>query len=132
MRSHSFRPIRLRSIVASLALATFLAVNGAAPADAAASPTRAKSDCGSGYFCVWSSSNFSGTIQRFSATNSYRAITLSSTRSYYNNRSYRTWLHAEPSGGGSTVCVNPGSSNASTSGWQSYAEAVYLATVVNC
>lgn len=132
MRTHhlaSFCRSLVRATLASaVALALFL------PTEAGAVPrvATAKSDCGSGYFCVWSSTNYSGSIQRFSSTNSYRAITLSSTRSYYNNRSYRTWLHAEPNGGGSTVCINPGGSVAVTSGWQTLAEAVYLATITSC
>jgi|GEM_PF-6401912 len=104
---------------------------GVATADAATAP-RAKSDCASGYFCVWTGTNYTGTIQRISATNAYRAVTLSTTRSYYNHRSKRTWLHQALDGSGSHVCINPGVSKASTSGWQATANAVYLATIANC
>jgi hypothetical protein len=90
------------------------------------------SDCPSGYFCVWSGTNYTGTIQRFAATNAYRTISLSATKSYYNHRSQRTWLHEDPDGGGSSTCINPGASKTSTTGWQTTAEAVYLATVTNC
>lgn len=132
MRNITRTHVHARNLVTALVAALALVALSPSSAGAFTKPMAAKSDCGSGYFCVWSSTNFSGGIQRFSATNSYRAVTLSTTRSYYNNRSYRTWLHAEPNGGGSTLCINPGSSNASTSGWQSIAEAVYLATVSNC
>jgi hypothetical protein len=90
------------------------------------------SDCPSGYFCVWSGTNFTGTIQRFAATNAYKPISLSATRSYYNHRSQRTWLHEVPDGGGSNVCIDPGVSRTSTAGWQTTAEAVYLATITKC
>ncbi|WP_311208461.1 MULTISPECIES: peptidase inhibitor family I36 protein [unclassified Aeromicrobium] len=130
MRIHISVPVRLLATAFTVVVTFFTFMP--APAGAAIAPVEAKSDCGSGYFCVWSSTNYSGTIQRFSATNSYRDITLNSTRSYYNNRSYRTWLHSNSDGGGSTQCINPRSSRSSTSGWQTYAQAAYLATIVNC
>ncbi len=132
MRTHHLAPIHRLCVPLILTLAATALLFAPSRADASSRVATAKSDCGSGYFCVWSSTNYSGSIQRFSSTNSYRSITLSSTRSYYNHRSYRTWLHAEPNGGGSKVCVNPGGSVAVTSGWQSLAEAVYLATVTSC
>ncbi|KAA1374913.1 peptidase inhibitor family I36 protein [Aeromicrobium fastidiosum] len=90
------------------------------------------SQCSAGYFCVWSGTNFTGQFQRIAATNSYRGITLTATKSYYNNRMQRTWLHSDPSGGGSSLCINPGAAKANTSGWQAEAEAAYLATVTSC
>lgn len=124
--------VHARNIAVALIAAVALTVFSPSTAHAAVEPATAKSDCGSGYFCVWSSSNFTGTIQRISATNSYRSITLTTTKSYYNNRSYRTWLHAEPNGGGSNICINPRVSNANTSGWQALADAAYLATLTSC
>lgn len=132
MRTNHTVHAHARNLALALIATLAFAVLSPTSADASARPAAAKSDCGNGYFCIWSSTNFSGTIQRFSATNSYRAVTLSTTRSYYNNRSYRTWLHAEPNGGGSNLCINPGASKTTTSGWQSLAEAVYLATVSSC
>ena len=121
--------------IASTVIATIAAWGGLAlpvPATAAQQSTNALSECPSGYFCVWSDTNYSGNMQRISATNSYRSISLVSTRSYYNHRSQRTWLHEESDGSGSYVCLNPGASKASTSGWQASADAAYLATVTNC
>lgn len=102
------------------------------PASAAELTPSVISECPAGYFCVWSGTTFSGNMQKISATNSYRSISLTSTRSFYNHRSQRTWLHAVPDGGGSNICVDPGVSKASTTGWQANAEAVYLATITNC
>lgn len=118
------------SRITRMALTIVIAVGAAliAPGPAAA----ARSDCPSGYFCVWTGTNYSGTIQRINVTNSYRAINLNATRSYYNNRSQRTWLHSSATGGGSTQCINPGRSSGSTSGWQASAKAAYLATVTSC
>ncbi|KQY55810.1 hypothetical protein ASD11_15005 [Aeromicrobium sp. Root495] len=90
------------------------------------------SQCPSGYFCVWSETNFKGGFQKFAATNSYRPITSGATQSYYNNRTKRTWLHQDAAGDGSYLCINPGGSNSNTSGWQEDAQAAYLATVTNC
>lgn len=92
----------------------------------------ALSECPSGTFCLWSGTNFSGSVQKITTTNAYRSITLSSTQSYYNNRTRRTWLHDQSDGSGSTVCINPGASKATTSGWQTTAEAAYLATITTC
>ncbi|MFC5677145.1 peptidase inhibitor family I36 protein [Aeromicrobium endophyticum] len=93
---------------------------------------RARSDCPSGSFCVWSGTSFTGSFKKLSTTNAYLAIDLSSTRSYYNHRSQRTWFHEQSDGSGSKICVDPGVSRASTSGWATSAEAAYLATVTSC
>jgi hypothetical protein len=102
------------------------------PATATEMSPAVLSDCPSGSFCVWTGTGFSGTMQKISATNSYRSITLSSTKSFYNHRSQRSWLHATPDGSGASTCVEPGASRASTSGWQATAESVYLATITDC
>lgn len=92
----------------------------------------ALSECPSGNFCVWAGTNFSGAMQRISTTNAYREISLAATKSYYNNRTKRTWLHDSPDGSGSTVCIGPGAQKVITTGWQTTAEAAYLATITNC
>ena len=132
MRTHNNVHSSFSKTAAAVVSSLVAVVALSAPAGAAVVAPEAKSDCGSGYFCVWSGTGFSGTIQRFSATNSYRSISLSFTRSYYNHRADRTWLHELPNGAGSSKCVNPGASASSTSGWQTTAEAVYLATITTC
>ena len=98
----------------------------AGPADAALG------DCPSGYMCLWSQPNYSGTIKKISATGSYKAIGLTTVESYYNHRSKRTWLHESSTGSGSYICLDPGARASSLSGWQDNAKAVYLATVTDC
>lgn len=124
----------IRACLLTVAACTSLAL-AVTPADRAHASTplpTAISDCRAGYFCVWSGTNFTGTIQRISATNSYRPISVQTSKSYYNNRAYRTWLHSDPAGDGSRVCIGPRASKPSTSGWQSVANAAYLATITSC
>lgn len=99
-----------------------------------ASPASAAlGDCPSGYMCLWSQTNYTGTVQKVSTTSSYRAVTLSSVESYYNNRTQRTWLHEKADGSGDYLCLSPGARKASgLSGWQDNPKAVWLATVTNC
>jgi len=118
-------------IAAAALFSTALAIQPSTSHAATVTPL-ALSECPSGYFCVWSGTNFSGSVQKISSTNSYRPISLTATRSYYNHRTQRTWLHEVPDGSGSTLCINPGATKASTTGWQTTAEAAYLATITNC
>jgi hypothetical protein len=62
----------------------------------------------------------------------YSTIALTATRSYYNNRTKRTWLHEAPDGSARYTCLGPGEKSGSTSGWQAAAKAVYLTTVTSC
>jgi hypothetical protein len=92
----------------------------------------AKGDCPSGYICLWSGSQYGGTMKKFASTGTYHSIGLSFVNSYYNNRTKRTWLHSASDGSGTYVCLSPGAQSGSVSGWQESAKAVYLATVTNC
>lgn len=120
-----------RVLAATTLLATVVVAHPSAVQAAPRAPATT-SDCPSGSFCVWSRSNFRGEMQRIAATNSYRTITLAATASYYNNRTKRTWLHEEADGSGASVCVGPGASRSSTSGWQHAANGAYLATITSC
>ena len=82
--------------------------------------------------CVWTGSNYTGGMESFSTTGSYRLIDLSTARSAYNNRSKRTYLHKESNGSSSYTCFGPGGSDSSLTSWQTSAEAVYLSTYTNC
>jgi hypothetical protein len=90
------------------------------------------SQCYSGYFCIWSGTNYTGSIQRFSSTGSYRSITLSTVRSLYNRRSARTFLHEAADGSEHYSCYAPGQRSADLAGWRQNAEAVWLSTVTSC
>lgn len=97
------------------------------------SPANASiNDCPSGYMCLWSQPNYSGTMKKVSAINSYKAIGLPAVESYYNHRSKRTWLHEAADGSGSYICLDPGDRASSLSGWQDNAKAVYLANITSC
>jgi len=116
-------------LLASATLFLAAVIGGFAPMEAA---DAAAADCPSGYMCLWSAENYGGQIKKFSSTNNYQAIGLSTVESYYNHRTQRTWLHSAIDGSGSYVCLSPGARSSNLSGWQDNAKAVWLATVTNC
>ena len=120
-----------RILAAATLLATAAVIHPLAAEAAPQAPT-ALSECPSGSFCVWTRAGFAGQMQKITATNTYRTITLTTTASYYNNRTKRTWLHEEADGSGASVCIGPGASKHSTSGWQRAANGAYLATIASC
>ena len=93
---------------------------------------RSQSQCASGYLCVWSGSGYTGTIQRFKATGSYRQITVGRVRSVYNHRGGRAFVHEGSSGGGVFACFGPGERDPETAGWVQHAGSVYLSASANC
>lgn len=124
--------IKLRFIVLAPILAA--ALLGPAPPAGSTEPsgTESLSQCPSGYFCVWSGTNYTGSMQQFSATGSYKQITLSTIRSLYNRRSARTYLHETSGGSGYHSCYGPGATSSSLLGWRQTAEAAWLSTVTSC
>lgn len=82
--------------------------------------------------CLWSGTNYSGTLQKINATGSYKAITLGTVNSVYNRRVDRTYVHEQSDGSGVFACYNPGSRSSNVGGWLEDAEAVYLSTATNC
>jgi hypothetical protein len=121
------RRVGTATSIAFLALAASLS-----PATGMQASTDSLSQCTSGYMCVWSGTNYTGTMQRFSTTGGYKAITLSSIQSAYNHRSARSYVHEQSDGSGVFACFNPGNRNSNLSGWLENAEAVYLSTATNC
>ena len=119
-----------RVVLTALALSAPTMINASG---ASATPLpRTIGQCESGYFCIWSAANYSGTFQQFSATSSYRQITLSSVNSLYNRRADRTYLYEGSSGTGSSGCYGPSAKVANLSGWRDNAKSVWLSTVTNC
>ena len=109
-----------------------VAATVAAVALSATPAVAGKSDCPSGSFCVWDGTSYTGRIQRIATPGEVVDIRLSSTKSYFNNRSRRTWYQESPSGG-SKICVPAAGSSASTpSGWQRSAGAVFLSSDPSC
>lgn len=82
--------------------------------------------------CLWSGTSYSGSMQKVSATGSYKAITLTTVNSVYNHRVDRSYIHEQSDGSGVYACYNPGDRNANVDGWLEDAEAVYLSTASNC
>ena len=82
--------------------------------------------------CVWTGTQYTGSMWRTSATGTYTAIGPATIRSYFNNRSKRTYLHEQPDGGGVFACLKAGAKSASLSGWTLHAESVYLSTYTSC
>lgn len=111
---------------AALTMAAIINTLSATPAQAALS------DCPSGYICLWSKPNYTGTLQKISTTGAYKSIGLSIVESIYNNRSKRTWLHAAADGSGSYQCLEPAARFSNLTGWHNQAKAVYLTTVAEC
>ncbi|KRC64832.1 hypothetical protein ASE12_08650 [Aeromicrobium sp. Root236] len=93
---------------------------------------RSLSQCQSGYLCVWSGSGYTGTIQRFRATGTYRPITVDRVKSVYNHRAGRAFVHEGSGGGGVFACFSPGERVSETSGWVQRAGSVYLSASANC
>lgn len=118
-----------RRVIAALAIATFALITPMASPPAAQA---ALSDCPSGYFCAWTGTNYSGTVKKINTTNAYTALNLTSVKSYYNNRSYRTWIHSTTNGSGTYSCLSPGQKSSSVTGWMASAKSVWLATITNC
>ena len=91
-----------------------------------------KSDCPSGYFCVWQNSNFEGDMRKYNNVDDYNLIGLDPIRSAYNHRTKRTYLN-EGSGSSSTYsCFGAGDWDSSLSGWQLHANSAFLSTYTNC
>ncbi|GAA3525141.1 hypothetical protein GCM10022234_22620 [Aeromicrobium panaciterrae] len=88
--------------------------------------------CPSGYFCVWSGTNFTGTIWKTNTTSSYKSIGPSTIHSLYNNRTKRSTLYELSGGGGLSDCYNAGEQYSSLSGWRITANSVYLSTTTLC
>lgn len=90
------------------------------------------SACPSGAMCVWTGTSYTGTIWKTTSTSAYIAIGPGTIRSYFNNRSKRTYLHEQRYGGGIFACLRAGAKSASLSGWTIHAEAVYLSAYTLC
>lgn len=118
-----------RFLTSAAALIAVTGINLAATAPAAEA---ALSQCPSSYMCLWSKPNYRGDIKTIAAVGGYKPTVLKVVGSYYNNRSKRTWLHATSNGSGTFTCLEPGARDATLSGWQSTAKAVYLATITAC
>jgi hypothetical protein len=129
MHASRFSPSRRLVAAAGVALLPLLA--SVAPVNGETVMLRSAGQCGSGYLCVWSGPDYSGTIQRFSASG-YRSIKLTRVGSVYNHRADRAFVHERSDGGGIRACYSPGEKDAEVSGWVRYAEAVYLSTAENC
>jgi len=116
-----------RRLIAPMLLvaASLVSVNSAAYAGQ-------RSDCPSGYFCVWTQTNYDGTRYQYNNVNNYNLIGADPIGSAYNNRSKRTYLN-ENSGSSSTYsCFGPGNYDAVLSGWQVHANSAYLSSYTNC
>jgi hypothetical protein len=103
-------------------------------ADADAAPGMSvfsASQCGSGYFCVWSQTDYQGTIKRFSTQSQYMSISMPFIGSFYNNRSTRVYIYGDPSGSPS-ACFGARAKRSSFSNWMNYAKGTYLSTATSC
>ncbi len=111
-------------ILSIAVIATGLTFGGSVPANAALA------DCPSGYLCLWSGTNYSGTLKKISTSGSYVSTTLPTIRSYYNKRSNRSVLYSGSSGTGSNICISSNTASSNVTGWPSTAKSAYLSTTV--
>ncbi|KAA1399581.1 peptidase inhibitor family I36 protein [Aeromicrobium ginsengisoli] len=123
---------RFISVIVTTIVLSTVAPALSSSASAAVSPSKSLSQCDAGYLCIWSGTNYSGSFQRFSATGSYRPISLYAVNSIYNHRSARAFLHQDAAGNGYYTCLNPGQKIADLVGWRESSQAVYLSTVAAC
>lgn len=103
-----------------------LAETNAAPGFSVFSITQ----CPSGYFCVWTGAQFLGNVKRYNEQSQYTPIPISSTGSFYNNRSKRVYVYN--AGTTLSACYGPQASRSITTGWQSVIKGTYLSTATSC
>jgi len=108
-----------------IAAASLVAVE--APASAGV-----KSTCPSGYFCVWTGTDYNGSRYQFRNVDDYNRINADPIRSAYNNRSKRTYLNQGTGSSSTYSCFGPRDSDRSLSGWQVHANSAFLSIYTNC
>jgi len=90
------------------------------------------SQCPSGYLCLWSSTNYTGSFAKYANSGSYADINLPTVRSLWNNRSKRSFIYSGYDGRGSSACYGPGARTTSLSGWRILANSVYVSSTTYC
>lgn len=119
--------VRIARILVPALVAVGLTFTSSPPAEAALS------DCPSGNLCLWSGTNYTGTLKKIPTSGAYSSTTLPTIRSYYNKRSYRSLLFSGASGTGSSLCIPSNTASPNLSGWATSAKSAYLsATVTFC
>jgi len=94
----------------------------------AAAGVLSSSDCGAGYFCLWSLANYTGSMWQYTGSGSTFNLQNTAYMSYRNNRSQVAVLSSAPAGStGLTFCIAPYGASSYVSGWPRYSESVYLA-----
>ncbi len=126
METHLAARLARRLIIPILLVATSLiASNSAAHAGE-------RSDCPSGYFCVWTQTNYDGTRYQYNNVGAYNLIGADPIGSAYNNRSKRTYLNQNSGSSSTYSCFGPGNYDSALSGWQVHANSAYLSSYTNC
>lgn len=88
--------------------------------------------CPSGALCLWSGSNYTGSMQVFTTTSSYRTVFLGYALSLYNHRTKRSNIYQGSGGTGVWACFSAGEKQNPTRGWVTLARSVYLSTGQYC
>lgn len=116
----------LRTGLASVAMMASIILVGPTPltASAAVSPLGLES-CAAGRLCRWSGTNYQGTLSTVSTTGAVVDV-RGTWRSLYVNRSSSVVLYSGSGGSGTSLCLGPGRTAPSLSGWQSYPGSVRL------
>ena len=114
-----------RFAVPLLIVASLIAVDS--PANAGS-----RSECPSGYFCVWTATNYDGTRYQFNDVGDYNLISADPIWSAYNNRTKRTYLNKYSGKSSTYSCFGPGDYDGALSNWQIHANSAFLSTYTNC
>lgn len=91
-----------------------------------------KSNCPSGYFCVWTLDDYEGNMYEYGDVDDYNAISVDPIRSAYNNRTKRTYLNQDSGSSATYSCFGPGDYDSALSTWQLHANSAFLSTYTNC
>lgn len=114
-----------RFAVPLLIVASLIAVDS--PANAGS-----RSECPSGYFCVWTQENYEGSRYQYNNVGAYNRIYADPIRSAYNHRSKRTYLNELSGSSSNYSCFGAGDYDWSLTGWQVHANSAFLSTYINC
>jgi hypothetical protein len=114
-----------RLIVPLLIVAALIAVD--TPANAGS-----RSNCPTGYFCVWTRENYEGTRYQYNNVGSYNLISADPIGSAYNHRTKRTYLNQNSGSSSTYSCFGPGDYDGALSNWQIHANSAFLSTYTNC
>ena len=104
-------------------------VTVAPPPDQAVGGPAAKSDCGSGWLCLWAVQDYRGTRWQFHDEGYIQNLSPYGATpffSFYNHRGHRWFLHQFQNGNGAEQCYPGNTSGSDLRPWYSDGRSIYL------